>query len=149
MSSLIRNGLPKQAVREIVKNIVIGIDAGSVSVGLAVLGPGGEIAAIDYRIHRGRIRETLAEMLGSIDLQGEFFVAVTSSTPPSVRFSERVDNQVAVIAAARRLHPGVRSILQIGAEKFSLILLDGNGNYISSRTNTKARGPGAFSISRP
>ncbi|MGI6398349.1 MAG: acyl-CoA dehydratase activase [Desulfomonilia bacterium] len=127
------------------KNIVIGIDAGSVSVGLAVLGPGGEIAAIDYRIHRGRIRETLAEMLGSIDLQGEFIVAVTSSTPFLVRFSERVDNQVAVISAARRLHPGVRSILQVGAEKFSLILLDSNGNYISSRTNTScAAGTGSF-----
>ncbi|MDX9761399.1 MAG: acyl-CoA dehydratase activase [Desulfomonilia bacterium] len=127
------------------KNIVIGIDAGSVSVGLAVLGPEGEIAGIDYRIHRGKIRETLAEMLGSISPQGEFFVATTSSTPPSVRSSERVDNQVAVIAAARRLHPGVRSILQVGAEKFSLILFDSKGNYVLSRTNTScAAGTGSF-----
>ncbi len=127
------------------KNSVIGIDVGSVSVGLAVLGPEGNIAGIDYRIHGGRIRETLAEMLGSIAPQGRFLVAITSSTPPSVRFSERVDNQVAVIAAARHLHPGVRSILQVGAEKFSLILFDGQGNYLSSRTNTScAAGTGSF-----
>lgn len=131
--------------RKAVKKTFIGIDVGSVSAGLAVLGPEGNIAGIDYRIHRGRIRETLAEMLGSIDTQGEFCVSATSSTPASVRCSERVDNQVAVIAAARRLHPGVCSILQVGAERFSLILFDSTGNYVSSRTNTScAAGTGSF-----
>lgn len=127
------------------KKTVIGIDVGSVAVSLAMLGPEGNIAGTDYRIHQGRIRETLAEMLGSIDPQGGFLVAVTSSTPSSVRFSEQVDNQVAVIAAARYLHPEARSVLQVGAEKFSLILFDGQGNYLSSRTNTScAAGTGSF-----
>ena len=127
------------------KSTIVGIDVGSVSIGLAEIDGEGAIVRTGYRIHRGQVRETLFRMLSERDSDSEFFIAVTKSTPSCVRSAQRVDNQVAIIAAARRLHEQVRAVLNVGAEKFSLILFDAQGNYRSSRTNTScAAGTGSF-----
>ncbi|HQQ14653.1 MAG TPA: BadF/BadG/BcrA/BcrD ATPase family protein, partial [Deltaproteobacteria bacterium] len=127
------------------KSTIVGIDVGSVSIGLAEIDGEGAIVRTGYRIHRGQVRETLFRMLSERDSDSEFFIAVTKSTPSCVRSAQRVDNQVAIIAAARRLHEQVRAVLNVGAEKFSLILFDEQGNYRSSRTNTScAAGTGSF-----
>jgi len=86
------------------KSTIVGIDVGSVSIGLAEIDGEGAIVRTGYRIHRGQVRETLFRMLSERDSDSEFFIAVTKSTPSCVRSAQRVDNQVVIIAAARRLH---------------------------------------------
>lgn len=127
------------------KKTFIGIDVGSAAVGLAELEYEGRIVRTGYCLHQGSVRETLARVLSACDPEREYCVAVTTSTPSCVRSAQRVDNQVAIMAAARHLHDEARAILTVGAEKFSLILFDEQGNYRSSRTNTScAAGTGSF-----
>ena len=55
------------------------------------------------------------------------------------------DPQVSLIAATKKLKGNVRSVLMVGAEKFSLIKLDKEGNYVLTRTSTScAAGTGSF-----
>ena len=52
---------------------------------------------------------------------------------------------MAYITAARHLHPGVRSLLIIGAEKFGLVTFDENGEYSNYKSNSScAAGTGNF-----
>ncbi len=124
---------------------VLGIDIGSVSIGFCELTPAGSIVSSAYRFHHGRMAQTLCAMLHDIDLNNICSIAATSSTPDLLRQARKYDNQVAIIAAARHLHPGARTILNVGGEKFSLIRFDCNGDYLSCRSNTScAAGTGSF-----
>lgn len=124
---------------------ILGIDIGSVSIGVAALRPDGGIAGKDYRLHQGRIRETLVAMLEKFPLQDIASIAATASTPGYVKAAGRYDNQVAIMSASRHLHGSVKAILNVGAEKFSLILFDEDGNYRAGRTNNScAAGTGSF-----
>ena len=125
---------------------VLGIDVGSVAVGIAFLNHKKELVYDDYRFHHGEVRNTLIQMLKEY---GEFetirYVAATNSTPEFIRADHRCNNEVAVIAAARQDLPGMRGLLQVGGEKFSLSLFNEAGQYQSTLSNTScAAGTGSF-----
>jgi activator of 2-hydroxyglutaryl-CoA dehydratase len=112
---------------------------------VAEINPDGESARSVYRVHHGNADECLQDVLGEFDLSRIAGVAATAATPESVRAAGRLDDRVAVLAAARRYYPEARSILIIGAEKFGLIQLDRQGNYHAFPASTGcAAGTGSF-----
>ncbi len=101
------------------KNI-LGIDVGSISLSLAVVDEEGQIQRFVSRAHAGEVHKTLEDCMQVIDAADTGPVVVTSSTPATIRTEHRVDNLVAAIRAAGRLHPGLRALLLVGGERFSL-----------------------------
>lgn len=123
----------------------LGIDIGSVSVAIAVTDPSGHILHSGYAFHKGRITEILTGLLEKIELEKIRATGYTSSSGSAIRSGSRVDSRVAFITAAKHLHPEVRSLLIIGAEKFGLVTFNENGEYSNYRANSScAAGTGNF-----
>lgn len=126
------------------KNI-LGIDVGSISISIAELDNEGNILKSSYIFHEGHIRERLEKELKSYDFSKIGGAALTSSVPEILAKGDRFDSRVCIIAAAKKLHPDVGSILIIGGEKFGLVSFDEKGNYKNYRSNTScAAGTGSF-----
>ncbi|MFW6429097.1 MAG: acyl-CoA dehydratase activase [Desulfosalsimonas sp.] len=126
-------------------NLILGIDVGSVSAGLAVLTAEKNIIHTDYRFHHGDIAATLEDMIASAGISAPAAVAATHDTPELVDDDLRCDDRVAVIAAASHFHGKPGAVLHVGGEKFSLLLFDENGRYSGLKTNTScAAGTGSF-----
>jgi predicted CoA-substrate-specific enzyme activase len=124
---------------------VLGIDIGSVSVGLVQMTTDRRIAHTGYAFHHGDIADTIAGLLSGFDLSRPMWVAASAATPETVRATARFDDQICCIAAARYWQPDVRTILNVGGEKFHLIRLGADGGYLGSRGSTScAAGTGAF-----
>ena len=124
---------------------ILGIDVGSVALSLALVDEKGTVASSAYRFHYGAIRETLRSMMDDIDVRRIGGVAMTLSGPELLRNVSRYDTQIAIIAAAKRYHRDVGSILFIGGENFGLITFNELGEYERSRANTScAAGTGSF-----
>ena len=124
---------------------ILGIDIGSVSIGVAEVDPKREIVKTSYEFHHGNITENLKKILSDFDLSRICGIAATSSTPSVLNIHSRYDNRVSIIAAARHYHEKVGSILIVGGEEFGLIGFDHQGNYRSFKTNTScAAGTGSF-----
>jgi len=127
------------------ESTVLGIDIGSVSVSVVNMNPNGELSGSATLFHHGDITHGLEKALLNIDLSSVALIAATSSTPGSVKRDLTVDDQVAIIGAARHFHPSLGSILNVGGERFSLSLFDDKDNYTGSKTNTScAAGTGSF-----
>ena len=123
----------------------LGIDAGSVAMGLAEIDSRGQVVHTAYCFHHGDIAGSLRRLLTEFDLSRITSVAATSSTPEAVVVPRRFDNQMATITAARFFHPKMRGLLVVGGEKFSLCTFDEEGNYLGTTTNTScAAGTGSF-----
>ena len=60
---------------------ILGIDIGSVSIGIAEISPGKNLVAKAYRFHHGAIVDTLKNMLDDFNLSQIGAVAATTSTP--------------------------------------------------------------------
>jgi predicted CoA-substrate-specific enzyme activase len=124
---------------------ILGIDVGSVAVSVVVLNSSKSIVQSAYGFHHGNTAEKLRELLHRFDLSSVGGIACTASTPSIIEQAVRFDNQVAVLAAVRHWHPAAGSILVVGGEKFGLIRLDDQGNYLGFKSNTGcAAGTGSF-----
>ncbi len=124
---------------------VLGIDIGSVAVGLAVVDGSKNIVQTGYAFHHGELEKTMRRLLEGFDLSRVERVAATASTPALVNVRRRFNNEIATIAAARRHHLRLESLLVVGGEKFSLAMFDERGQYQGSRSNTScAAGTGSF-----
>ena len=124
---------------------VVGIDIGSVAVGMALVTADLTIVRTTYRFHHGDVKGTALAMLREIDLPSVSQVAATASVPGILRIHRRWNNQIACITACRHLHPGLRGMLLVGGEKFSFSEFDDDGQYLGSRSNTScAAGTGSF-----
>jgi len=131
---------------------VIGIDSGSTSVAVVAMDEDRSILASAYDYHKGRMSETVATLLAGL-LPGEGGgridgLARTSSTP---RLSSpegeafAVDGRVAEIETLRSFHPEARTLLIVGAERFSRTAFDPSGRYERMRGNSScAAGTGSF-----
>ena len=124
----------------------LGIDAGSVSVSVALVTGEKKVIQTAYGFHHGDVAGSLSNMLNKdFDFSAIQAIAATTSTPGFVNADKRIDNRVATIAGARLFHPDVRSILIVGAEKFGLIHFDDQGDYSGYKSNTScAAGTGSF-----
>jgi predicted CoA-substrate-specific enzyme activase len=124
---------------------ILGVDIGSVSISAALLSPAARVVALEYRFHKGKVRESLRELIQSIGparIQG---IGCTSAALPLLLNAQPFDPQVSLIAACRLFFPDARSIISIGGERFSLIRFDENGAYRGAKTNTScAAGTGSF-----
>lgn len=124
---------------------VLGIDIGSISISLAEIGHDGTIRRTAYSFHRGKIAETLRDLLSGFDLAGIGGIAATSSSPGIIAGAVVYDSRVSIIRASRHLHEKVGSILIVGGERFGLVLFDREGEYLNYRSNTScAAGTGSF-----
>ncbi|MCG8553612.1 MAG: CoA activase, partial [Desulfobacterales bacterium] len=124
---------------------ILGIDAGSVSVHLAIVDMNSNLLHKASEYHHGDVKACLTKMFAHKAVSSVTHVAKTASTPADVNAAIRVDEQVAVIRGARHLHKNFSAILHVGGEKFFLSLFDNNGNYKGQRQNSGcAAGTGAF-----
>jgi predicted CoA-substrate-specific enzyme activase len=124
---------------------ILGIDIGSVAMGVVEIDGERKIIFSAYDFHHGDIVGTLRKLMQQFPFSGAVHIAVTSSSPLTIAASKRFDNQIALIAAARHYHPEMRGMLVVGGEKFSLSTFDEDGHYQGSTFNTScAAGTGSF-----
>ncbi|HKI87851.1 MAG TPA: BadF/BadG/BcrA/BcrD ATPase family protein, partial [Draconibacterium sp.] len=126
-------------------NNYLGIDIGSVSTTIALINENEEILHTSYTFHKGRITESLQNLLKDVKIAEIAAIGYTSSTPPVIKYGDVVDSRVAYITAARHFNPEIQALLIIGAEKFGLVTFDKNGQYLNFKSNTScAAGTGNF-----
>ncbi len=124
---------------------ILGIDAGSVAVGLAVVTADRQTVRTAYRCHHGDVEGTLLQLLAEFDLSDISFIAATASAPRSLMIQKRCNNEIAAITACKYLYPGMRGVLLVGGEKFSFATFDEDGHYLGSASNSScAAGTGSF-----
>ena len=80
---------------------VLGIDMGSVSVGLVHLTTDRKVLRTAYAIHGGDIAGTLRRLLPEFDLAAPLWVAAGDATPLFLRTTARYNDQICCISAAR------------------------------------------------
>jgi predicted CoA-substrate-specific enzyme activase len=122
----------------------VGLDVGSAFIHLAVIHPEGKLLHAQSVAHEGRITDTVHSLLHPLDgriaglrmnLRGE----------RSLGLGPSADDQTAVVEGTLWLGERASAILHIGAEKFYLILLDADGRYRGSVSNSAcASGTGSF-----
>ncbi|NMB74749.1 MAG: CoA activase [Myxococcales bacterium] len=123
----------------------MGIDVGSVSASAAVVDGAGDLLAWASRPHGGRPEKVLGEVLADLGAGADVLRAATASTARGVSAALRVNDVVAAVRAAERLHPGLGALLVVGGERFSLTLFREDGRYLYTRYNTLcAAGTGSF-----
>ncbi len=126
-------------------HLVLGIDVGSVSVGMVVMTAGKKVLRRFYEFHRGDIANTIERLLETIETDRIAAVAATDQTPGLIRADFRCDDRVAVICAARHFNEKIGAVLHVGGEKFGMLFFDENGEYSGLKTNTScAAGTGSF-----
>ncbi|UCF98053.1 MAG: hypothetical protein JSV89_00605, partial [Spirochaetaceae bacterium] len=124
---------------------IVGIDIGSVSISLVCLSRHGEVEHAAYRFHRGKVRETLKDMLEAVAPGTMGPISCTSSTPRIVSHARFYDTQVCFIEATRRVHGPIRSLLIVGGEKFTLLRFNSAGAFQNLKASTScAAGTGSF-----
>ncbi len=125
---------------------IIGIDAGSVSASIAGLSATGDLLFHDTAYHHGEVKAVLSDLLASYPIEQTALVAATSSTPDFIACDGRVDDQVAILRAARKVHSGeISALLHVGGERFSLSRFNGEGQYTGAKHNSScAAGTGSF-----
>ena len=128
----------------------LGFDLGSVSIKAVVLGPGGEIERVhDQRRSRDEADALMAFLEAAAPvLGGESPALGITGAVADEAMADRVtwtSNLLAVAAGIRELHPGVRSILEIGGHTAKYLVLGENGSLRDFTTNEAcAAGTGAF-----
>lgn len=124
---------------------IVGIDIGSVALSVVVTNKKGAVVKSFYQFHHGAIADTLRLILNGIDISKIGGIAMTQSGPDILRDVERFDTQIAMIAAVKKYHAEVGSILFIGGENFGLITFNKQGDYERFRSNSScAAGTGSF-----
>ncbi len=128
-----------------------GIDAGSVSVKLAVLNEKGEKVWGGFLRHRGHPLKAALELLkakgpGNINF-GETSFAITGSAGrllASVFGLAPLNEAVAQATSTRKLFPDINNIIELGGEDSKLIILGENGIEDFSMNSVCAAGTGSF-----
>ena len=130
----------------------IGIDVGSITCKVVVIDEEDRILASTYRRTRGRVvdavKEGLDEVRGSL---AGYSIAGCAATGSARRFvgalvgADVVTNEITAHArAAVSLHPGVRTLIELGGEDSKIVLLQ-DGVPVDFAMNTVcAAGTGAF-----
>jgi predicted CoA-substrate-specific enzyme activase len=126
---------------------IIGLDAGSVSVKAVVLGATGEVLQRHYKNHRGHPLPVALEILRTAAGRGDCVLAITGSAGKliaEILGVEPLNEIVAQAYAARKLHPHVRTIIEMGGEDSKFIVLDDDGMKDFSMNSVCAAGTGSF-----
>ncbi len=128
--------------------LYIGLDAGSVSVKAVVLDRNRVKLNSLYRPHLGRPLESALTLLKDIVPQGEdVSFAVTGSVGRIIAEAmgnEHANEIVAQAYAVRKLHPHIRTVIEMGGEDSKLITLEGDGIGDFAMNSVCAAGTGSF-----
>ncbi len=125
--------------------LILGIDVGSVSISVLAMNREGSLKEEAYMLHHGNVRKALDQMLGKYLNQKIVGIATPSGKSHFTKQVQVFDQQVAIIEAAAFLELNARSILHVGAERFYLVELDPEGNYLqTSHSSSCAAGTGSF-----
>lgn len=124
----------------------LGIDAGSLFLGVVEIDEKGHVLRQIYQRHHGDPLATLQALFVEIPRQEIQNAVRTGSAGRGLPLScEYLDPLVAGVEGVRALAPDVRNILSIGGGSFSLVELDEEGRYRKSTLNSAcASGTGAF-----
>ena len=124
----------------------LGIDIGSIGLGIVLLDDKAEIIFKCYKRHQGEALSTLQSALSEIDKNAVKGIALTGSGTERLDIGGvHVDPIVAGAEGVKKALPDVRNIIYIGGGSFSLTQLDENGKYTRSSINSAcASGTGAF-----
>ncbi len=126
---------------------IIGLDAGSVSVKVVVLDETGRKRKGIYREHHGHPVAIALELLRETGAGTEDAIAVTGSAGrliAEVLGVEPVNEIVAQSCAIQKLHPHIKTIIEMGGEDSKLILMDEQGVRDFSMNSVCAAGTGSF-----
>ena len=99
----------------------VGIDAGSVSVKLAILDSKGKVLETRYIRHKGRPLTVVYELLRDLGLASSLGVTGSAGRLIARAFGlEPVNEVIAQSYSTRELYPDVRTIIEMGGEDSSL-----------------------------
>ncbi|MEN8264100.1 MAG: acyl-CoA dehydratase activase [Nitrospirota bacterium] len=122
-----------------------GLDAGSVSVKLALLDPEGKVVETKYVRHKGNPLTVSYEILKG--LPSDSFLSVTGSAGKLIAHAlgiEPVNEVVALSYSTKKLHPEVRTVIEMGGEDSKLILMENGMVREFSMNSVCAAGTGSF-----
>ncbi len=125
----------------------MGIDIGSLYVGISLIDENNNVAMSDYQRHQGEPLATARKMLMAFPLDRVINVVRTGSGGGAIdkMGGDFIDPLVAGVEGVKALVPDARNIIQIGGGSFSLTRLAEDGSYQSSSINSAcASGTGAF-----
>ncbi|UCD35052.1 MAG: hypothetical protein JSU90_12300 [Nitrospiraceae bacterium] len=124
---------------------LIGLDAGSVSVKYAVLNNRGDILETKYVRHRGNPLSAACGLLQ--ELPGDALLSITGSAGKVVARAlgiRPVNEVVALSCSTRKLHPDIRTVIEMGGEDSKLIIIQGGMVREFSMNSVCAAGTGSF-----
>jgi predicted CoA-substrate-specific enzyme activase len=125
----------------------IGLDAGSVSVKIVVLDTAGNVIQRNYMTHKGYPVEVALTILKAAGADEDCMIAVTGSANKliaEVLGIAAVNEIVAQACATRKLHPSIRTIIEMGGQDSKLILLGEQGMQDFAMNWVCAAGTGSF-----
>ncbi|HSQ78540.1 MAG TPA: acyl-CoA dehydratase activase, partial [Nitrospirota bacterium] len=126
---------------------IIGLDAGSVSVKAVVLDAAGVVLQRHYQKHKGHPVQVALEILKTSGNGEDCSIAVTGSAGKliaGILGIEPVNEIVAQAYATKKLHPQIRTIIEMGGEDSKLILIGDGGVKDFSMNSVCAAGTGSF-----
>jgi predicted CoA-substrate-specific enzyme activase len=126
---------------------IIGLDAGSVSVKVVVLGASGRVLHRQYKNHRGHPLPVALDILKMLTGRDDCLLAITGSAGKliaEILGVKPLNEIVAQAYATKKLHPHIKTIIEMGGEDSKLILLDGEGMKDFSMNSVCAAGTGSF-----
>ena len=128
----------------------LGIDIGSVTAKVVVLGPEDELLFSAYRRHRAEIAATLNAILqDAFETLGDLPISPMITGSAGMGVSERhgipfIQEVIASAEVVKRLYPHVRTLIDIGGEDAKLIYFDRDGLPDMRMNGTCAGGTGAY-----
>ncbi|HSB33885.1 MAG TPA: acyl-CoA dehydratase activase [Nitrospirota bacterium] len=126
---------------------IAGLDAGSVSVKLVVLDGDGNVLQKRYRKHRGHPVRVALGILKESGAASDCSLAVTGSAGKLIAGILGIGSVNEIIAqayAVKKLHPRIRTVIEMGGEDSKLILLDEGRVKDFSMNSACAAGTGSF-----
>ena len=127
------------------RGLILGIDVGSVSISVVSMDLEGKLKEQSYMLHHGNVRGALDKMMKGYQEKDILGLASPSGKTHFTKQVSSYDQQVSLMEAARYLELHARSILHVGAERFYMVELDREGNYLqTSHSSSCAAGTGSF-----
>ena len=123
----------------------LGIDAGSVSVKLAVLDSAGNILKTEYVRHMGNPIKVAYELLSGAGDASSLSITGSAGKIISRAMGLRHMNEVIALSySTNRLYPEIRTVIEVGGEDSKLILLENGSVKEFSMNSVCAAGTGSF-----
>jgi|Deesub1362A_J573_1020465.scaffolds.fasta_scaffold00742_3 predicted CoA-substrate-specific enzyme activase len=122
----------------------IGLDAGSVSVKLAILDEAGNIIKTEYVRHRGNPHAVALELLRDAPRAPLSITGTAGGLIAEVLGIKPVNEVIALGYAIRRLYPHVKSVIEMGGEDSKLLIFEDGMVKEFSMNSVCAAGTGSF-----